>query len=132
MNNLIQKIYLNHKNFWIKHNVLVFFEGVLFFAVALVIQHFAYGYIDNRASVTAVGDLFLDNLPTVKLDFFIVQGALFSSFVVIVLFFTKPKYLPFSLKTLALFIIARSFFISLTHLGADLNQLTLNINSIGL
>jgi hypothetical protein len=131
MINLAQKIYLRHKIFWSKNNFLLLLGSISFFIFALFLQHFAYNYIDNRANVTPVGDLLLDNLPTVDLDFFIIQGALLSTLITIILFLIKPKYLPFSVKALALFIIIRSFFISLTHLGANLHQLTLDTDSIG-
>ncbi len=127
----VNKIYLRHKNFWTRDNFLLLLGGILLFVFALFIQHFAYNYIDNSANVTSVGDLLLNNLPTINLDFFIVQGALLLTLIVIFLFVIYPKYLPFSIKTLALFIIIRSFFISLTHLGFNLHQLTLNANSIG-
>lgn len=128
---LINKIYLKHKNFWSEYNMQSFLLGVLLFLSALIIQHFSYSYIEERIAVTPVRDLLLDNLPTVNLDFFIVQGSLLATLVIIILLLTNPNYLPFSLKSLALFLIVRSFFISLTHLGADLNQITLNSNSIG-
>jgi len=131
MVNFINKIYLRHKNFWTKDKFLLLSSGVLFFIFALVIQHFAYNYIDYRVNGTHVGDLFLDNLPTINLNFFIIQGALISTFIILILFLTNPKYMPFSVKALALFIIIRSFFISLTHLGVNLNQLVLNTNSVG-
>jgi len=131
MVSLINNIYLSHKNFWSKSNLKLLFGSLLLFLFALVIQHFAYLYIDNHIEGVHVGDLLLDNLPVVNLDFFIVQGALVSTLLVLVFFLLNPNYLPFSLKALSLFILIRSFFISLTHLGVNLNQITLNTNSFG-
>lgn len=131
MFNFLYKVYLRHKEFWTKKNLTAFFGGTLLFLLALIIQHFAYNYIDNGINGVHVGDLLLDNLPSVNLDFFIVQGALLSTLLALYLFVAKPKYLPFSVKALALFIIIRSFFISLTHLGANLHQISLNTDSIG-
>ncbi len=130
MNKFFSAIYLEHKHFW-RENTYPFIGSALFFVFALMLQHFAYSYIDNRAITTHVGDLLLDNLPTVDLDFLVVQAALLISALVGWLFFRHPRYLIFSLKTLALFIIVRSFFISLTHLGANLHQITLDSNSLG-
>lgn len=131
VNRFINKIYLTHKNFWVKNSFLLLLESILLFVFVLLIQHFAYNYIDYHVNGSSVGDLFLDNLPTVNLSFFIVQGALLLTLIIIALFIINPQYVSFSLKTLALFLIIRSFFISLTHLGANLNQLTLDPNSIG-
>jgi hypothetical protein len=78
-----------------------------------------------------VGDLLLNNLPTINLDIFIIQGALLMTLLVIFLFLVYPEYLPFSVKTLAVFLIIRSFFIALTHLGVNLHQITLHTESIG-
>ena len=131
MSGFINNCYLRYKNFWLENQVVLLLEGILFFIFAIAVQHIAYNYIDNRANVTAVGDLLLNNLPTINLDFFIVQGALLFTLLVILLFLAVPSYMSFALKTLALFIIIRSFFISLTHLGVNLHQITLNANSLG-
>ena len=131
MTNLLGRLYWRHKEFWSKQNLVRLFQAVVFFIAALVLQHFVYNYIDYRASVTPVGDLLLDNLPTINLDFFIVQGALICSLIVVGLLLANPRSLPYAVKTIALFLIIRSGFISLTHLGANLHQLTLNIDSVG-
>jgi len=127
----MHNIYLIHKHFWSKPVIKSFLAGVLLFMVALTGQHYAYSYIDKRVNGTHVGDLILDNIPTINLDFFIIQGALITTLLALLLFLLKPKYLIFSIKALSLFIIARSFFISLTHLGVNLNQITLNTERIG-
>lgn len=130
MNGLINKIYLRHKNFWIKDNFLSVLTGGLFLLLALLVQSYTNNYVDFVAS-TPVGDILLDNLPTVNVGFFVVQGVLIFTLIVVFLFLIFPKYITFALKTLALFIIVRSFFVSLTHLGVNPNQLTLNPDSIG-
>ncbi len=127
----ISHIHLAHQRFWVKNNIAPLFYSVVLFLFALVFQHYVYIYIDYHANVTAVGDLFLNNLPTLNLDLFIVQGALLLTGIIIFLLAIKPGYIPFTLKSLALFIIIRSCFISLTHLGVNLHQITLNTNSIG-
>lgn len=131
MKKSIRHVYLKHKHFWSKDKLLALFYGVALFIVALFVQHFSYSYIENDVQGNPVGDLLLNNLPIVNLDIFIVQGALLLTLLVIVLLVVYPEYLFFSLKALALFLIIRSFFISLTHLGADLHQIVLNNNSIG-
>ena len=127
----IQNIYRLHRQFWKKEQIVLLLQALALFVAALFVQRVAYQYVDGRAVTTYVGDLLLDNLPTVNLDIFIVQGALAATFLVAPLFLMKPRYLSFALKTLAIFIIARSFFISLTHLGVNLQQITLNTERIG-
>lgn len=131
MVNVINTIYFQHKNFWNKNTFSFLMWATGWFLLALLVQHFAYLYVDSYVSGAPVGDLLLDHLPTINLDFFIIQGSLISTLLVIFLFITKPDYVSFSLKSLALFIIIRSFFISLTHLGANLHQITLDTNTIG-
>ena len=126
MNNTLE----HQKAFWLKSGWLVV-EALILFALALTVQHFAYNYVDFHAQTTHVGDLLLDHLPSVNLDIFIVQGALVLTGLLIILLLVHPRYILFSIKALSLFIITRSIFISLTHLGVNLHQITLNTNSIG-
>lgn len=124
-------IYANHKDFWSKETAVSFLRALLILCFALLIQNIAYYYVDYRVQGTWVGDLFLNNLPAFNLDFFIVQWALILTLLVLALQLLYPRYLPFTLKALALFLIIRSFFITLTHLGADLHQITLNPETLG-
>ncbi len=130
MNGFIDKIYLRHKNFWSKDNIFSLLSGSLLFSLALLVQGYANNYVDYTAS-TPVGDILLNNLPTINVGFFVVQGVLILTLIIALLFLMFPEYIPFAIKSLALFIIIRSFFISLTHLGINPNQLTLNPDSIG-
>jgi hypothetical protein len=131
MKNFLANALSEQRRFWSRKTATRFLLPLLLLAAALVIQHFAYQYIDTYAVVTPVQDLFLDHLPAVNLDIFIVQGALISTLLVLMFFFRYPNYLPFSISTLSLFLIIRSFFISLTHLGANLHQVTLNTGATG-
>jgi hypothetical protein len=121
---------LNHKNFWTKANRNSMLTSSGFFIVALIIQKIADNYV-LKIKGTVVDDMILNNLPTVDLDFFIIQGALIITFLGLFLLVYKPKYFCFGLKAFSLFIIIRSFLISLTHLGVSPDQLVLDINSIG-
>ncbi|MFZ3044199.1 MAG: phosphatase PAP2-related protein [Minisyncoccia bacterium] len=87
---------------------------------AYVAEHFANLYeaaYSARPTSTYVGDLLLDNLPTLNLNILIIDGALFSIMLGIILVLLKPRYFIFSLKALALFIAIRALFVSLTHVG---------------
>ena len=90
-------------------------------AIAYVFEHFANAYAFEyslRSTSNHVGDLILDNLQVINLNLIIVEGAL-TAIILGTLFvvFFKPRYLIFTLKTIALFIMIRSLFISLTHVG---------------
>lgn len=90
-------------------------------ALAYAAEHFANIYelsYSARETSTYVGDLLLDNLPVVNLNLIIVEGAL-ASIVLGTLFVVllRPRYVIFSLKAIAIFIMIRAFFISLLHVG---------------
>lgn len=125
-----KNVYKHHKRFWTKEHVISLFWAVILSLAALFIQKYADLYVSNLKGIY-VGDLILDHIPTLDLDIFIVQGALLLSFISIVLLILKPRYILFTVKSVALFIIIRSFFISLTHLGVDPHQLKLDTDNIG-
>lgn len=95
--------------------------GLVLSGFAFVFEHFANAYALSwvlRPTSTYVGDLLLDNLPVVNLNFLIVEFALVA--LVVGTLFTiiyRPRYFLFALKATALLVIARAFFISLTHVG---------------
>jgi len=95
--------------------------GFVLLGFSFVTYHFANAYAVlylARSTTTFVGDIFLDNIPVIDLNFIIIEFALITSaiFAVYLLFF-KPSYALFSLKALAVFNITRALFISLTHMG---------------
>ncbi len=113
-----------HKAFWTPSREKSLFAGILFSVVALVIQNFA-GRYSAKSATNIVGDLFLDNLPTFDLTRIIVDGAFWVTVLGVILFIYKPRHALFGLKVISLFIIVRSFFVTLTHLGIYPNQITL-------
>jgi len=87
---------------------------------AYVFEHFANLYelaYSIRPTSTYVGDLLLDNLPTFNLNLITIEGALFAIVFSTLFVASKPRYILFSLKALALFVAIRALFISLTHMG---------------
>ncbi|MFA6304392.1 MAG: phosphatase PAP2-related protein [Patescibacteria group bacterium] len=128
--NFFKSIYFQHKDFWTKERCALLIGGILFFVAALVLQGVAGRYLASVVG-TPVNDLILKYLPLLDIDLLIVQGALVLTFILIWLFLTKPKYLLFALKALALFVMIRSFFITLTHLGISPHQLVFDANSFG-
>ncbi|MDP1689656.1 MAG: phosphatase PAP2-related protein [bacterium] len=87
---------------------------------AYVIEHYANVYAfaySARPTSSFVGDFFLDNIPTIDLNVIIIEGALLSIILGTLYVLSKPRYVLFTLKALALFIIIRALFVSLTHVG---------------
>ena len=94
--------------------------ALLLLGGAYVVEHFANLYeleYSLRPTSVYVGDLLLDNLPVVDLNFIIIEGALLAIIGGALFVLSKPRYVLFTLKTVALFIIIRAIFVSLTHVG---------------
>jgi hypothetical protein len=109
-----------HKNgFWTQAHKRSLYVGLLLLALALMLHLGAGHYSSARAlSSRPAGDIFLDNLPVINLDFLIVGGDIIFFWIIpTVLFILRPRYLLFAVKAIALFLIVRAFFSSLTHLG---------------
>lgn len=98
-----------------------FINALVLLGAAFVCEHFATAYeleYLERPTSTYVGDLLLDNLPVINLNFIIIEFALLAivvAAVIMVIFY--PRYILFSLKALAIFIAVRALFTSLTHIG---------------
>jgi hypothetical protein len=105
--------------FWTASRKRSLYVGILLLGLAIIINLYA-GYYSSMQSAAArpVGDLFLDNLPVVNMDFLIVGGYIIVFWILtIVLLIFRPRYLLFGMKAIALFIIIRAFFTTLTHIG---------------
>jgi len=112
---------------WIRHWAALFRDrsykislvsAVLISIVALVTNNFASRYTSS-VGVLSVGDIILDNIPTLDLRFLYTFG-IYLVIAIIILYplLFKPELAPFTGKTVAAFIFIRSAFISMTHLGA--------------
>lgn len=88
--------------------------------VSYIVEHFANIYAfaySQRPTSNYVGDLILDTIPVVDLSFIIIEVALIAIVLGTLFVLSKPRYVLFTLKAVALFIIIRAIFISLTHVG---------------
>lgn len=109
------------KNLFDHENRYSLITALVMLGFSFVFEHFAsvYAYAySQRPTSTYVGDLLLDNLPVVNLNFIIIECALFAltaGTLFVILY--RPRYILFSLKILALFISTRALFMSLTHIG---------------
>ena len=113
----MKKIFSKYRFYWQRKDFRsAVFSSLLFFAVSMAFYHFAKMYADMRAG-NYVSDILLDNLAVVQVDDFLNYGVeLFSLFMIYCLI-TEPKRAPFTFKSLAIFILIRSIFITLTHMG---------------
>lgn len=124
MKYLIEK----HKPHWTQKSYLSSVSfGLLFLILSLVVNYNAVIYASAKAG-NPVYDLLLDYLPVRNMDFVFVWGAIIFLSIVLLILINRPKFIPFVLKSAAIFILVRSFFIILTHIGPLPNQPLLDLN----
>lgn len=87
------------------------------FAGALFVNFWAIGQATKRAS-SSVEDIILSNIPVFEVDGFLVYGTLLAIVFTVAVLLSQPKRIPFSLHALTLFVVIRSAFVLMTHLGA--------------
>jgi hypothetical protein len=90
--------------------------GTLALAIALYINFWAITQATARAGL-GVADIILSNIPVFDVDGTFVYGTFVVAAIGALIVFSRPKRLPFALKALALFIVIRSLFALMTHLG---------------
>lgn len=119
-----------HKIFWVQkpfvYSVLL---GVALLVVAFFANHYANSYTATHAS-NYVTDIFLDNLPVVDVHLIFDEGAILFMVVLAGIVLLEPKYIPFAVKTIAVFVLIRSFFLVLTHLAPPLNEIHIDPNDL--
>lgn len=64
-----------------------------------------------------VTDIILNNIPAMDVDGIFVYGALLFGLFLVFLLIKEPGQMPFIVKSIALFVLIRAIFLSLTHLG---------------
>lgn len=84
--------------------------------IALIINFYAGAYATKSAS-NAVTDIILSNIRVYDVDTIFVYGPWIFWLLVALFLVFKPYRIPFTVKSIALFVIIRSVFISLTHIG---------------
>lgn len=107
--------------------------AIVIFSMSLVINSFATSYATAKAS-NPVSDIVLDNIPVFDVDVIFFFGPVLLIIAICLLAFSEPKRLPFILKSIAIFIVVRSVFTTLTHIGVSPDGIvpdTLIVNDIG-
>ncbi|MDE1970286.1 MAG: hypothetical protein KGI50_01785 [Patescibacteria group bacterium] len=116
------KKYFSNKDFLTSLGI-----GVVLFVISLFVNIYAGTYATVHAS-NAVNDIILDNIPVFNLgDVFVYGPVIFWIFVTIICI-REPKRIPFVLKSIALFVFIRSFFVTLTHIGPYPTEVAINYN----
>ncbi len=83
---------------------------------SLFINYAAGMYATEKAS-NSVTDIILNNIRVYDVDGIFIYGPLVFWFFVSIILILDPGKIPFTIKSIALFIVIRSIFISLTHIG---------------
>jgi hypothetical protein len=89
---------------------------VLFLVSVFAIQPLAIDFA-NEAATSPVGDIILSNTPVFNVGLFFVYGMFLLVAVISFLCLHFPKRAPFVLHSLTLFVLIRSAFVSMTHVG---------------
>lgn len=101
----------------------------LFFIGSLFANYGALVY-STRQVGNSTTDILLQNLPVVNTDIVFSEGALLFAIFVAILLIWKPKTIPFTLKSIALFICIRSVFVIMTHLGPIPDRIATDLSSL--
>ena len=115
-----------HKSFWLQKSFLTsVLLGLLFLIGSSFVNYYANFYTSSHAS-NYVTDLLLDNLPVIDVHLIFSEGAIVFILILIAILLYEPKYIPFVIKSIALFILTRSFFIVLTHTAPPQHEIFIN------
>ncbi|MBI3633526.1 MAG: hypothetical protein HY226_04510 [Candidatus Vogelbacteria bacterium] len=99
--------------------------SITFLIFSLVINYFANIYVTETAS-NPVTDIVLSNTRVYDVDGIFTYGPILVIFLIALLCIVEPKRSPFVIKSVALFILIRSIFISLTHIGPFPSHIVVN------
>jgi len=126
----VNAIFKKYKQLYAEKNLLGPVLASLFLLIVSLFINYAAGiYATERAS-NSVTDIILSNFPVFDVDGIFIYGPIFFFIFVAILILIEPKWMPFTLKTIALFVLIRSFFVSLTHLGPFPDQIPFSSNFI--
>ncbi|MBU6232268.1 MAG: hypothetical protein KGI45_01160 [Patescibacteria group bacterium] len=89
----------------------------LVLVVASLFANIVAGTYATQSATGPVGDIILSNTPVVNVDDIFVYGPIIFWTIITLYALARPSSLPFWLKTVALFVVVRSVFITLTHIG---------------
>jgi hypothetical protein len=91
-------------------------QGAAFLAASMIAIFAAVAYATVNAS-NHVTDLVLSNVGPMNVRLFFIYGTFAEFAVFAALLLWRPSRLPFALKSMALFLLVRAIFVSLTHIA---------------
>ena len=98
-------------------SVTTLVSSLVVFALAEYVNFWAINQATERAS-NAVADIILSNIPVIEVDGMFVYGTFACVLFTLSVVLPHPRRVAFVLRGLALFIVIRSAFTLLTHLGS--------------
>lgn len=105
------KLHFGNRAFVISVVVALIFLGLGFVA------NFYAGTFATEVAGNPVQDIILSNIPVFDVDMLFLYGPLLLWLFVVLLILYEPRKIPFILKSIALFMVTRSVFVILTHIG---------------
>ncbi len=90
--------------------------GMVFLLGAYVLNYYTSIFATDHAG-NQVTDLVLSNIPTFDVDQIFIYGPMVLWIFIATITLREPKRIPFILKSVALFVVIRALFTTLTHLG---------------
>lgn len=103
-------------------------EAFFLLAISFVGGFYASIFATNNES-SAVTDIILSNIRVYDVDWVFAYGPLIFFLFLIAICLHDPKRIPYTLKSIALFVLVRSVFVTLTHIGAFPVQATVEHGS---
>lgn len=100
-----------------KKFVFSYVLSVISLIVGSYIGYYATVYATDSMS-SPVTDIILSNIRVFDVDGIFTYGPIIMWVLLIVYLLVRPNKVPFTIKSVALFIITRAIFISMTHIGA--------------
>lgn len=115
----ILKEYKQH--FQNKKFILSLGVAFLLFIISVVATYFAIVYATESSS-NPVTDIILNNIRVFDVDGIFIYGPIFFEIVIATYLLLNPKKMPFTLKSIAIFFLIRSAFLTMTHMGPFLTH----------
>lgn len=127
---MIRSLQRSYRKYFTRKDFLISAStGVFFLCASLFINYYAGMYATDRVS-NPVTDIVLSNTRAHDLDGVFIYGSILFWVFIGILCLLKPQRIPFVFKSIALFTVIRSIFISLTHIGPFPTQIVIDQTSI--
>ena len=110
-----------------KTYTIAIIDGLIILGLALVANFYAGRFATFKAG-NSVNDIVLSNIPVYDVHTIFIYGPIVMWVVLLIYCFNKPHQIPFILKSIALFILIRSVFVSLTHIGPFPDSLNIGVD----